>query len=212
MKPADFKFLRAVLFIDCLIPAGFLAYWAATRQMGANPVDFFTRSTGTLTLVFLILSLAVTPLRKITGAAWMGKLRRMVGLFAFFYAFLHFVAYVWFDQFFALAGMARDVIERPFVTVGFAAFALMVPMAVTSTNGWIKRLGGKRWNRIHRRVYVVGILAIAHYVLLVKADLRTPVLFGAALAVVLGFRVLHAWVQSRARLTRVVGMRSDQGE
>jgi sulfoxide reductase heme-binding subunit YedZ len=136
-------------------------------------------------MIFLLASLAVTPLRRVSGRGQLAKLRRPLGLLAFLYASLHFVAYVWFDQFFAVAEMARDVIARPFITLGFAAFALMVPMAITSTNGWVKRLGGKRWQRIHRPVYVVGILAVLHFALLVKADLRLPILYGAILAVLL---------------------------
>ena len=186
------RFWKAIAIVDGLIPAAMLGYWAATHQMGANPVDFFTRATGELAMIFLLLSLAVTPLRRFSGYAALAKFRRIVGLLAFLYAFLHFVAFVWLDKFFALAEMARDVVARPFITLGFAAFALMVPMAVTSTNGWIKRLGGKRWNRIHRRVYAVGILAVLHFALLVKADLRLPLLYGAVLGILL-----------LARLTRI---------
>ena len=179
------RFWKGVVLIDGLIPACMLAYWAATDQMGANPVDFFTRATGELALIFLLFSLAVTPVRRLTGFAPLARFRRLVGLLAFLYAFLHFMAYVWFDKFFALSEMVRDVLDRPFITLGFLAFVLMVPMAVTSTNGWVKRLGGKRWNRIHRRVYAVGILAVLHFALLVKADLRLPLFYGAVLAALL---------------------------
>ena len=189
------RFWQGVALIDGLIPAAMLGYWAATHQMGANPVDFFTRATGELAMIFLLLSLAVTPLRRLLGYAALARFRRIVGLLAFLYASLHFVTYVWFDKFFAVAEMARDVVARPFITLGFAAFALMIPMAVTSTNGWVKRLGGKRWSRIHRRVYAVGILAVLHFALLVKADLRLPLLYGA----VLGALLLARWT----RLTRM---------
>ena len=179
------RFWKGVVLVDGLIPAAMLAWWAATDQMGANPVDFFTRATGELTMIFLLGSLAVTPLRRLSGFAPLARFRRLMGLLAFFYACLHFLAFVWFDKFFALTEMARDVWARPFITVGFLAFALMVPMAVTSTNAWVKRLGGKRWNRIHRNVYAVGILAAVHFALLVKADLRLPVLYGAVLGALL---------------------------
>jgi sulfoxide reductase heme-binding subunit YedZ len=195
------RFWKGVAIIDGLIPAAMLGYWALTHQMGANPVDFFTRATGELAMIFLLLSLAVTPLRRLSGFSHLARFRRITGLFAFFYAFLHFVAYVWLDKFFALAEMARDVVARPFITLGFGAFALMVPLAVTSTNGWVKRLGGKGWNRLHRRVYVVGILAVLHFVLLVKADLRLPLLYAGILAVLLGSRLL----------TRVGRLRSERG-
>jgi len=179
------RFWQGVAIVDGLIPAAMLGYWALTDQMGANPVDFFTRASGELTMIFLLLSLAVTPLRRLTGYAPFAKFRRIVGLLAFFYACLHFLAWLCLDKFFALGEMAQDVVARPFITVGFAAFALMVPMAVTSTQGWIRRLGGKRWSRIHRRVYAVGILAVLHFALLVKADLRLPILYGAVLGVLL---------------------------
>ena len=200
------RFWKGVVIIDGLIPAAMLAWWAATDQMGANPIDFFTRATGTLGLIFLLLSLAVTPLRKVSGWAQIGKLRRIMGLLAFFYAFLHFTAWVWFDQAFSPTAMVTDLVQRPFIALGFAAFALMVPMAVTSTNGWIKRLGGKRWQRIHRRVYLVGILAVLHFAFLVKADLRLPVLYGGLLALLLGTRIVMAL------LTRGARLRSDRGQ
>jgi methionine sulfoxide reductase heme-binding subunit len=194
------RFWKGVLLIDGLIPAGMLGFWAATDRMGANPVDFFTRTTGTLGMIFLLLSLAVTPLRKVSGWGQIGKLRRIMGLLAFFYVFLHFTAWVWFDQSFSLSGMVGDVFQRPFIALGFAAFAFMVPMAVTSTNGWIKRLGGKRWQKIHRRVYLVGVLAVLHFAFLVKADLRLPVMYGGFLVLLLGYRIVTALLTRDARL------------
>jgi sulfoxide reductase heme-binding subunit YedZ len=143
-----------------------------------------------LTLVFLLLTLAVTPVRKITRLNWLVKFRRMLGLFAFFYGFLHLLTYVWFDRYFKLKSIPGDIVARPFITVGMAAFFLMVPLAVTSTNKMIKRLGGKRWNRLHKLIYLAGIAGALHYWLLVKADTRLPLTLAFVLALLLAHRLL----------------------
>ena len=157
--------------------------------MGANPLEFVTRTTGMLTLVFLFITLAVSPLRRITGLNWLVRFRRMLGLFAFFYGFLHLMTYVAFDRFFRLTTIPGDVAGRRFIAVGMAAFFLMVPLAITSTDKMIKRMGGKIWKWLHRLVYVAAILGVAHYFLLVKSDVRRPLTFGFILALMLGFRL-----------------------
>ncbi len=188
----DIKFFRALIFINCLVPLALLAWDAYRNQLGANPLEFVTRTTGTLTLVFLLLSLAVTPLRKLTGVQWLIRFRRMVGLYAFFYGFLHLLTYVWFDKAFNLAAVPADVVRRPFIAVGMGAFFLMVPLAVTSTDKMIKRLGGKRWVRLHKAAYVAAIGGVLHYYLLVKADTTKPLLFALVLALLLGYRLFAA--------------------
>jgi sulfoxide reductase heme-binding subunit YedZ len=189
----DIKFNKALVFINCLVPLALLGWDAMRGQLGANPLEFVTRTTGTLTLVFLLLSLAVTPARKLTGAQWLIKFRRMLGLYAFFYGLLHFLTYVWFDKFFDARAVLTDIPQRPFIAVGMASFFLMIPLAVTSTNGMIKRLGGKRWARLHKLVYATAIGGVLHYYMLVKADTRKPLVFAAVLALLLGYRLFAAY-------------------
>src|SRR5512132_1555746 len=159
----DTRFFKLVLFINSLVPLTLLLWDVWRKQVGANPLEFVTRTTGMLTLVFLILTLAVSPLRRITGLNWLVRFRRMLGLLAFFYGFLHLMTYVAFDRFFRLTTIPGDVAGRRFIAVGMAAFFLMLPLAITSTNKWVKRMGGKNWSRLHRVVYVSGILGVAHY-------------------------------------------------
>src|ERR1700694_2461647 len=185
----DTRFAKLVLFVNALVPLALLLTDVYRKQVGANPLEFVTRTTGILTLVFLLISLAVTPLRRITGLNWLTRFRRMLGLFAFFYGSLHLITYVAFDRFFHLTTIPGDVVKRPFITIGMAAFFLMVPLAITSTNKMVKRLGGKTWNRLHRLVYLAGILGVLHYYMLVKSDVRLPLTFAFLLAVLLGFRL-----------------------
>ncbi len=186
----DTRFSKTVLFVNSLVPLTLLLWDVYRKQVGANPLEFVTRTTGMLTLVFLLLSLAVTPLRKVTGANWLIRFRRMVGLFAFFYGFLHLLTYIAFDRLFNLSTIPADVIKRPFITVGMAAFFMLTPLAITSTNKMIKRLGGKRWNRLHRLVYFAGAGGVLHYWMLVKSDTRLPLTFAFVLALLLGYRLL----------------------
>jgi sulfoxide reductase heme-binding subunit YedZ len=169
MKPEDARFVKAIIFINSLVPVALLAWDAARRNLGANPLEYVTRTTGMLTLIFLVLSLAITPLRKMTGWNWLGMNRRVLGLYAFFYGALHFLTYIWFDRLFNLKSAVGDVVQRPFIAIGFASFLIMIPLAVTSTNRMVKRLGGKRWNRLHKAVYVAAILGATHYWMLVKS-------------------------------------------
>lgn len=194
----DIKFYKALVFVNCLVPLALLGWDASRNQLGANPLEFVTRTTGTLTLVFLLLSLAVTPLRKLTGVQWLIRFRRMVGLYAFFYGFLHLLTYVWFDKAFDLTAVPADVARRPFIAVGMLAFFLMVPLAITSTDKMIKRLGGKRWARLHKAAYVAAIGGVLHYYLLVKADTTKPLLFAFALTLLLGYRLFASYQRKKA--------------
>src|SRR5437870_12433708 len=156
----DFRFAKLVLFINALVPLVLLLSDVWRKQVGANPLEFVTRTTGMLTIVFLLISLAVSPLRRITGANWLIKFRRMLGLFAFFYGSLHLLTYVAFDRFFHLRTIPGDVVKRPFIAIGMTAFFLMLPLAITSTDKMVKRLGGKRWARLHRIVYLSGAFGV----------------------------------------------------
>lgn len=166
-------------------------------RLGANPAETILRETGDATIRFLLIGLAVTPLRRLTGINAFIRFRRMLGLFAYFYGTLHLASYVGFDRFFVWAEIVRDIAKRPFITVGFAAFLLMTPLAVTSTRGWVRRLGGEAWNRLHRAVYAVAILGIVHYWWLARRDLVTPALYTAVLVVLIAARAVPR--QSRPR-------------
>ncbi len=185
--------IKVVVFLLCLIPMVRLGWNAYSNNLGANPIEVITRSTGTWTLVFLLIVLSVSPLRRIAGAHWLIRLRRMLGLFAFFHACLHFVTYIWLDQFFEFMEMMRDVIKRPFITVGFISFVLLIPLALTSTIAMIRRLGGRRWQQLHRLVYLTAIGGVIHYLWLVKADQREPLIYGSVLTVLLGYRIVVTW-------------------
>ncbi len=184
----DIKFYKVVVFINSLVPLALMAWDWYQGKLGANPVEFLTRTTGMLTLVFLFISLAVTPLRKLTSVQWLIQFRRMLGLYAFFYGFLHLLTYVWFDRSFNLKSTVADIYARPFIAVGMFSFFLMVPLAITSTKKWIKRLGGKRWALLHKLVYVAAVGGVVHFWMLVKSDTRLPIRFAFVLAVLLGSR------------------------
>jgi sulfoxide reductase heme-binding subunit YedZ len=196
MKTDDIKFTRLLIFVNSVVPLALLMWDGYFHHLGANPVEFATRTTGVLTLVLLFISLAVTPLRQLSGANWLIKFRRMLGLFAFFYGCLHLLTYVWFDKFFNVSEIVHDVWKRWFILVGMASWLLLVPLAVTSTNAMVKRLGGKRWQRLHRLIYLIAIGGVLHYWLLVKADTRIPLTFAAVLAVLLGYRIFKAYVKT----------------
>lgn len=189
---AMFAWIKLAVFVACLIPLGQVIYFGFTDNLTANPIEFITRFTGSWALIFLLITLAVTPLRKITGRNDLIKLRRMLGLFAFFYALLHFSTYLVLDLFFDFSAIAKDIIKRPYITVGFTAFVLMISLAVTSTADMIRRLG-KRWQQLHRLVYVVAIGGVIHFYWLVKADIRRPVQYGTVLALLLGYRLYSKW-------------------
>src|SRR5881409_4466854 len=154
----DTRFAKLVLFVNAVVPLALLLTDVYRKQVGANPLEFVTRTTGILTLVFLLITLAISPLRRITGLNWLIRFRRMLGLLAFFYGSLHLVTYVAFDRFFHLTTIPSDIVKRPFIAIGMTAFLLMLPLAITSTDKMVKRLGGKRWARLHRIVYAAGVL------------------------------------------------------
>ena len=189
----DSNFHRQVIFVNALLPALLMLLDWYQGTAGANPVEFLTRSTGVLTLVFLVLTLLVTPLRKMLGWNWLLKQRRLIGLYAFFYGTLHLLTYVAFDRQWKLLSVLSDVRLRPFIAIGMFSFLMMVPLAVTSTNAMIKKLGGKRWNQLHRLTYYVAIGGVLHYYMIVKSDTTYPILFGSAVALLLGYRMVSAW-------------------
>jgi sulfoxide reductase heme-binding subunit YedZ len=192
LKPQHVRALKAVLFVACLIPLLRLGWLALHHGLGANPIEYITRSTGWWILSFLMLTLLVTPLRRLTGWNWLLRLRRMLGLYAFFYVCVHFSIYIWLDQFFDWQGIVKDIAKRPFITVGFAGFVLLIPLAVTSTNAMVRRLGSRRWQALHRLVYVIAILGVIHFWWLVKKDITEPLIFAAILAALLGVRAIWA--------------------
>lgn len=194
---------KALVFVACLLPLMRTA-WIVLNGEAVNPIEFITRSTGTWTLVWLLATLAVTPLRRLAGWNVLQRFRRMLGLFAFFYAALHFTTYLWLDQFFDWHAIVKDIAKRPFITVGFAALLLMTPLAVTSTDGWLRRLK-RNWGRLHRLVYAVAILGVTHYWWLVKKDIRQPLIYAAVLALLLGLRLY--W---RARPARTAAQSKPQ--
>jgi sulfoxide reductase heme-binding subunit YedZ len=181
--------IKPALFILALLPLAFLIYRALNDDLGANPIETINRYTGDWVLRFLLITLAVTPLRRLTGWNGLLRYRRMLGLFAFFYACVHFLSWAWLDQYFVLADIVRDVAKRPYITVGFASFLMLIPLALTSTNAIIRRLGAKRWQQLHRLVYLIGIGGVVHFLWLVKSDIREPLVYGAVLALLLGFRL-----------------------
>src|SRR5262245_32976871 len=176
LKPDQIKRIKAVAFALCLIPLARLCWLGMHHGLGANPIEYITRSTGFWTLTFMLITLTVTPLRRLSGWNWLLRLRRMFGLYAFFYVCLHFITYIWLDQFFDLPGMLKDIAKRPFITVGFTAFLLLIPLAATSTNAMVKRLGARRWQLLHRFVYVIATLGVLHFWWLVKKDITEPLI------------------------------------
>jgi sulfoxide reductase heme-binding subunit YedZ len=189
--PRQFVALKAALFAACLAPLARLAWLGWSDGLGANPIELITRHLGTWTLNFLLITLAVTPLRHFTGWHWLVRLRRLLGLYAFFYALLHFLTYLWLDQFFDWAAIVKDIVKRPFITAGFAAFVLLIPLATTSSAAMVKRLGGRRWTQLHRSVYAIAIIGIFHYWWLVKQDVTLPLLYAVLLGALLGLRALR---------------------
>ena len=207
--------LKAAVFVFALVPLGMLLYGVAMGELSANPIKDVTEETGIWTLRFIVITLSITPLRKITGWSRLARFRRMVGLFAFFYGFLHFTTYIYLDQFFAFDEILKDVAKRPFITVGFAAFVLMIPLAITSPNRVVRWMGGKRWQLLHRLVYGVALCGVFHYLWLVKADTSRPLRYGAVVAALLLFRVWDylksRWVGSglKARKGEAIAQKED---
>jgi sulfoxide reductase heme-binding subunit YedZ len=194
LSPGAFAWIRGAVFAAALLPLARLFYLGFNEGLGANPAEFVIRSLGTWTLVFLCITLAVTPARRLTGWNWLQRLRRMLGLFAFFYGALHFTTYFWLDQWFDLAAIVKDIVKRPFITVGFAAFLLMIPLALTSTDAMVRRLG-RRWGKLHRLVYAVAIAAILHYWWhkAGKNDYSEVGWYAAVVIGLLGWRLFDRW-------------------
>jgi sulfoxide reductase heme-binding subunit YedZ len=201
------KWTKVPVFLLCLVPLGILVWRALTANLGANPVEFIQHATGDWTLRFLVLTLCITPFRKLLKLPDLIRFRRMLGLFAFFYACLHFLTYLGPDQSFDLAAIWKDVYKRPFITMGFAAFVLLIPLALTSTAGWIRRLGGRRWQMLHRLIYISAICGVIHYYWLVKSAVLRPLTYGAIVAALLFWR-LGDWLIRRSRATAAKTVRA----
>jgi methionine sulfoxide reductase heme-binding subunit len=199
LTAAQLAWVKRALFVLALLPLAIVVLDGVEGRLGANPIETITRASGDWTLYFLCFTLAVTPLRRLTGQQWLQKLRRMLGLFTFFYASLHFLCFIWFDHFFDLGEMLKDVIKRPFITVGFTAFVLLVPLALSSSDAMVRKLG-RHWARLHRLVYVVAVLAILHFwwMRAGKNDFAEPLLFGVIVALLLGLRIVFRWRAARA--------------
>jgi sulfoxide reductase heme-binding subunit YedZ len=211
------RLIKCATFCACLVPLALLAWrffgshptdmttWGA--GLGPNPVEALEHGTGDWTIRFLLITLAITPLRKILGVPALIKFRRMFGLFAFFYGCLHFATYIGVDKFFNVHEIFADVLKRKYITVGFAGFVLLIPLAITSTAGWIRRLGGKRWQALHRLIYFSAIAGVIHYLWLVKLDIRTPMEYEAILILLLGYRVA-LWLRPRLQAARAARTRA----
>ena len=192
------KWTKVVLFFTCLVPFASLLWRALHAGLGANPVEFVQHATGDWTLRFLLFTLTISPLRKLLNLPDLIRFRRMLGLFAFFYVCLHFLTYIGPDQSFSLAGMWKDVQKRRYITVGFTAFVLLIPLALTSTAGWIRRLGGRRWQMLHRAIYLSAVCGVIHYYWLVKSDVRKPLFYATMVAILLAWRLVD-WFSRRKR-------------
>jgi sulfoxide reductase heme-binding subunit YedZ len=192
------RWSKILVFLLCLAPLFRLAWRVWNQDVTANPTEFIQHFTGDWAIRLIVATLAVTPLRKLLGVPNLIRFRRMIGLFAFFYAGLHFLTYLWLDKLFDFPAMLKDVSRRPFITAGFAALACLVPLALTSTAGWIRRLGGKRWQRLHSLVYIAAVAAVAHYYWLVKSDIRQPMLYGTLVALLLCWRLVSRAIRNTA--------------
>ncbi len=184
------RWIKVLTFLLCLAPLGWLAWRAWHENLTANPIEYITHLTGDWTLRFIVLTLAVTPLRRLLRMPDLIRFRRMLGLFAFFYGSLHFLTWFWLDKYFDIHEIVQDVVKRRFITVGFLGLILMLPLALTSTKGWVRRLGGKRWQLLHRLVYITAIAGVVHYYWLVKSDIRLPALYGGIVAIELASRLV----------------------
>lgn len=204
--PKQLSAIKLGVFVLALVPFARMMWLTFSGQL-VEPLEFITHGSGDWTLYFLCITLAVTPLRRLTKMNWLVKLRRMFGLFAFFYVCLHFLAFLWFDHFFDVAEMFRDVAKRPFITVGFIAFVLLIPLAVTSTNGMVRRLGGKRWQWLHRLIYLIAPLGILHFwwMRAGKSNFAEPIIFGTIVALLLGMRMYWSWAGSKPKAVPASG-------
>ncbi len=200
LSPAKLTALKIAVFVLALVPLARLVAGVVVfpEWLGANPAEFITRATGDWTLRFLLITLAVTPLRKLSGWGWLLRFRRMLGLFTFFYGVVHLASYVSFDHVFEVGEIIKDIIKRPFISVGFGALLLMLPLAITSTNAMVRRLGAARWLKLHRLIYVIGPLGVLHFWWMVKRDLTEPIMYALVLALLLGYRLVLKLRESRS--------------
>ena len=196
------KWIKVPVWILCLAPVCWLAWRAWNQDLTANPIEYITHFTGDWTIRFLVFTLAITPVRKLLKVPDLIRFRRLLGLFAFFYGFLHFSTYLGVDKFFDFHDIWADVAKRPYITMGFTAFVLMIPLAVTSTTGWIRRMGGKRWQLMHRLVYGSAVAGVIHYYWLVKSDIRQPRLYAILFGILLGYRAV-VWIMARRTVAPV---------
>lgn len=203
------KWTKVVLFLVCLVPLGILVWEAFTGGLGANPTQFMEHATGDWTLRFVAITLSITPLRKLLKLPQLIRFRRMLGLFAFFYGCCHFSIYLTFDQVFDLHGIWADIAKRRYITVGFTGFVLMIPLAVTSTAGWIRRMGGRRWAMLHRLIYVTAVAGVIHFWWLVKSDIHLPLEYAAVMAVLLGWRIFNHYANKPARVPAAIAARKE---
>ena len=217
MKPSSKQIvaLKVAVFVVCLVPLAQLGWGLYNDTLGANPIEFVIRSLGRWALKFLLITLCITPLRKFTGFGWLMRFRRMLGLYAFFYAVIHWSVYLGRDQSLDWIAIAKDIIKRPFITIGMAAFTILLLLAITSTNGMMRRMGFERWQTLHRGVYAAAMLAVLHFWWLVKLDITWPLIYTAMLAVLLGVRLLWLWQSKRtvrAEPVEARGLRQAQAE
>jgi sulfoxide reductase heme-binding subunit YedZ len=197
MKEGDIRFIKLLVLVDGAVPLALLVWDQAHHRLGANPQNFLILTTGMMTLIFLTLTMAVTPVRKVFGLNWVIQLRRMLGLYAFFYGCLHFLCFYSLDRAFSISSTLHEIVARKYIWFGMTALLVMVPLAITSTNAMIKRLGGKRWRALHRLAYVAAIAGAIHFYMQVKADVRLPLVFIAVLAILLGYRLVVYWRQPK---------------
>ena len=208
MKESGIRFIKLLILVNGAIPLALLGWDAKHNQLGANPQNFAILTTGMMTLIFLVLTMAVSPLRKITGWNWLIQFRRMLGLYAFVYACIHFQLFFSLERGFNVFSTLKEMVKRKYLIVGSIALLAMVPLAITSTNGMIKRLGGKRWRALHRLAYVAAVAGVIHYYMQVKADVRQPLGFAAVLAILLGYRLMVYWRPAKAAPAPTVAMKT----
>ena len=203
------KLTKVIGFVACLVPVAWLVWRGLHNDLTADPIAYVTHTTGDWTLRFLVITLAITPLRKLLHVPQLIRFRRMTGLYAFFYVCLHFTTWIWLDKNFIWAELWKDVLKRPFITVGFTGLVLLIPLAITSTAGWIRRIGGRRWQLLHRLVYVIAVLGVIHYYWLVKSDVRLPLFYGFLVAILLVWR-LADWLIGRRGKAKTAPARREE--
>ncbi len=211
MKEGDIRFAKLLMLVCGAVPLALLIWDQAHNRLGANPQNFIILTTGMMTLIFLTLTMAVTPMRKVLGLNWVIQLRRMLGLYAFFYGCLHFLCFYSLDRAFSISSTLHEIVARKYIWFGLTALLVMTPLAITSTNAMIKRLGGKRWRALHRLAYVAAICGVIHYYMQVKADVRLPLVFAVVLTVLFGYRLLNAWRQRKPALATTASAKPKSG-